>query len=82
MLRFDSFSKLLSSGMRLGFATGPPALVTAPRPHIPGTRRAGGRAGGRLLVPECHGVARRNTRAARVCLCIQLRQGVLKPPCV
>jgi len=28
VLRFDSFSKVLSSGMRLGFATGPPALVS------------------------------------------------------
>mmetsp|Transcript_19969 Transcript_19969/g.28961 ORF Transcript_19969/g.28961 Transcript_19969/m.28961 type:complete len:480 (+) Transcript_19969:1-1440(+) len=27
VLRFDSFSKLLSSGMRLGFVTGPPTLV-------------------------------------------------------
>lgn len=28
VLRFDSFSKVLSSGMRLGFATGPPALIS------------------------------------------------------
>jgi len=27
VLRFDSFSKLLSSGIRVGFVTGPPALV-------------------------------------------------------
>lgn len=28
VIRFDSFSKVLSSGMRVGFATGPPALIT------------------------------------------------------
>lgn len=28
VLRFDSFSKVLSSGLRLGFATGPSALVS------------------------------------------------------
>ena len=27
VLRFDSFSKLLSSGLRVGFVTGPPALI-------------------------------------------------------
>jgi kynurenine/2-aminoadipate aminotransferase len=27
VLRFDSFSKLLSSGMRVGFVTGPPQLI-------------------------------------------------------
>jgi len=27
VLRFDSFSKLLSSGIRVGFVTGPPALI-------------------------------------------------------
>jgi len=27
VLRFDSFSKLLSSGIRVGFVTGPPELV-------------------------------------------------------
>ncbi len=27
VLRFDSFSKVLSSGLRLGFVTGPPPLV-------------------------------------------------------
>jgi kynurenine/2-aminoadipate aminotransferase len=27
VLRFDSFSKLLSSGIRVGFCTGPPALI-------------------------------------------------------
>eukprot|EP00042_Codosiga_hollandica_P020633 m.67510 g.67510 ORF g.67510 m.67510 type:complete len:538 (+) comp49974_c0_seq2:8-1621(+) len=28
VLRFDSFSKILSSGLRVGFVTGPPALIT------------------------------------------------------
>ena len=27
VLRFDSFSKILSSGMRVGFATGPKPLI-------------------------------------------------------
>lgn len=29
VLRFDAFSKILSGGMRLGFVTGPPALLDA-----------------------------------------------------
>jgi len=37
VLRFDSFSKLLSSGIRLGFATGPPALIERLELHIQST---------------------------------------------
>jgi kynurenine/2-aminoadipate aminotransferase len=34
VLRFDSFSKILSSGLRIGFATGPPALIERLVYHI------------------------------------------------
>lgn len=37
VLRFDSFSKLLSSGMRLGFATGPAELVERIELHAQAT---------------------------------------------
>ncbi|CAE6439382.1 unnamed protein product [Rhizoctonia solani] len=33
VLRLDSFSKVLSSGMRIGFATGPPALIKPMNSH-------------------------------------------------
>ncbi|KAJ1308240.1 hypothetical protein OPQ81_003955 [Rhizoctonia solani] len=33
VLRMDSFSKVLSSGMRIGFATGPPPLIKAMNSH-------------------------------------------------
>merc|ERR1712213_307604 len=34
VLRFDSFSKVLSSGLRLGFVTGPPTLIDRINLHI------------------------------------------------
>jgi DNA-binding transcriptional MocR family regulator len=34
VLRFDSFSKILSSGLRLGMVTGPKALVDAINMHV------------------------------------------------
>ena len=34
VLRFDSFSKVLSSGLRLGFVSGPPQLVERIQLHM------------------------------------------------
>jgi len=34
VLRFDSFSKVLSSGIRIGFATGPAALIDRIQLHM------------------------------------------------
>jgi kynurenine/2-aminoadipate aminotransferase len=34
VLRFDSFSKVLSSGLRLGFVTGPKALTNRIELHM------------------------------------------------
>ena len=34
VLRFDSFSKVLSSGLRLGFVTGPPQLIERINLHM------------------------------------------------
>ena len=34
VLRFDSFSKVLSSGIRLGFVTGPPPLIERINLHM------------------------------------------------
>lgn len=34
MLRFDSLSKILSSGIRIGFASGPEALLQALDMHV------------------------------------------------
>jgi len=34
VLRFDSLSKILSSGLRIGFASGPEALVNAMDLHV------------------------------------------------
>eukprot|EP00475_Leptophrys_vorax_P009916 TRINITY_DN16609_c0_g2_i2.p1 TRINITY_DN16609_c0_g2~~TRINITY_DN16609_c0_g2_i2.p1 ORF type:complete len:317 (-),score=55.73 TRINITY_DN16609_c0_g2_i2:377-1327(-) len=37
VLRFDSFSKVLSSGMRIGWVSGPPALVNCINLHMQGS---------------------------------------------
>ena len=34
VLRFDSMSKVLSSGMRIGFASGPSPLLDAMNMHV------------------------------------------------
>lgn len=34
VLRFDSFSKVLSAGMRLGFASGPNVIIEAIERHV------------------------------------------------
>jgi DNA-binding transcriptional MocR family regulator len=34
VIRFDSFSKILSSGLRLGFATGPAPLINNINLHV------------------------------------------------
>ena len=34
VIRFDSFSKVLSSGLRLGFVTGPPPIIERINLHM------------------------------------------------